>query len=487
MLRGKQGAFYNMLQEFSQFWERIDVICPRPVVSAATKNLPMNLSLFGNVFFHPSSQHLWRQPWWIERKGSELITQYHHDVMTVHEYPPFYNGIGAKWLHKKTNVPYVLEIHHIVGYPRSSSFSEWIGKVMSRFYLYRDTLPAARVRVVNQTVYRLLKALGVPAQKIAIVPSFYLDPTILKPSQKIEKRYDVVFCGRLVKNKGLIELIDALYELSRVTLLIIGDGTLKEQAERRVAKLGMQDRVTFMGWLPTLQDVTDTIQSGRLFVMNSLSEGGPRVALEAMACGMPIVSTAVGIMPDVIQNGINGILVSGDKSDLAAKIDYLLREPHLRLSMGEHAQSIVSQFEKGTLISQYTDFLKGVGQTAPVAYEEAATRAAATAGESKSFYLWLFRTIYRFFRSRLSKKGRAERAAALAMASAPKAVIAVAPVASMPLATPPVEDQHLSTMNAATVVPSVAVQPASPESTGIPSLVATLDDETAVSPSSSQS
>jgi glycosyltransferase involved in cell wall biosynthesis len=350
VLRGKKSAFWYTLQEFSKHWERIDVICPH-VPGAGERNV------FPNVYFHPSPRGLWFQPWWIFRKGRELVAAHGHDVMTAHEYPPFYNGIGAAWLSHKTGVPLVLEIHHVVGHPVAASITERMGLTMSRQHLPGAIRKAAATRTVNASTKDLLVSYGAPAEKISVVPSFYLDAALLQPAA-MAKEYDVVFCARLVANKGLAELLRAVASLPGVTLLVIGDGPEKSRGVRLAESLGIADRVRFAGWLPTQEDLVRMMQTAKVFVMCSKSEGGPRSALEAMACGMPLISTRVGVMPDVVRDGENALFITGTPEDIAAKIRTLLADDALRTRMGAEARKILDRFERTTLVKGYADFLK---------------------------------------------------------------------------------------------------------------------------------
>lgn len=353
--QGRKGAFWYTLEELSKHFQRVDVICPRAAGS--------DLHPFDNVHVHPSPRGLWYQPWWIARRGRELLAAHRHGVATVHEYPPFYNGLGARWLHFSTGVPYVLEVHHIVGHPRASSLAEWLGWWSSRWCLAMDARGAAAVRVVNTSVGDQLVRWGVPVAKVHVVPSFYLDRDALVPDPSIPKRYDIALCARLVANKGLEEVLEAVHSLSGVSLLIIGDGPERSRAERRVTRYDMRGRVTFLGWLPSREDVYRAIQSARVFVMNSRSEGGPRVVLEAMAVGMPVLATCVGVMPDVIAEGRNGFFTDGTPVDLAAKLRHLLQDGELRGRLGIEAQRILDRFERGAAVKIYADFLKGMGSS----------------------------------------------------------------------------------------------------------------------------
>jgi len=126
--------------------------------------------------------------------------------------------------------------------------------------------------------------------------------------------------------------------------------------------LGIADRVTFAGWLPENEDVYRAIQSAKAFVMNSSSEGGPRAALEAMALGIPVITTKVGVMPDVVYDGENGVFTTGKAHDLVEKIEAILQYPARRESMGLEARKILQKFERKKLIEQYAAFLQRVAE-----------------------------------------------------------------------------------------------------------------------------
>jgi glycosyltransferase involved in cell wall biosynthesis len=359
MLQGKQGAFWYTLEEFHKQWGRIDVICPRATFDIRHSTFETQV-FFGNVYFHPSPWPLWRQPQWIARKGKELVSLYKHSVMTVHEFPPFYNGIGARRLSKAMRIPYALEIHHIVGHPQPANLTERIGRALSRVYLGFDARTAAGVRTVSKSTAQQLIKWGVEREKVRVVPSFYLDKALLSGGGEASPRYDVVFCARLVANKGLPELIQAMKEIEGATLLVIGDGPERAKAEELARTLKIAHRTEFRGWLPTQEDVVSGIKSAKVFVMNSRSEGGPRVALEAMACGLPVVSTKVGVMPDVIEDGRNGIFTTGEPADLAQKLKLLLADDTLRARLGTSAASVLDQFERSRLIASYAHYLQSL-------------------------------------------------------------------------------------------------------------------------------
>lgn len=352
VLAGKRGPFWQTLDAMRAHWNRIDVICPRAGVTGEQK-------VFENVFFHPSPGSLWGQSDWIFRTGGQLHALEGHDVMTVHEYPPFYNGMGALKLHRRIGIPAVAEIHHIVGHPVPASFTERIGAFLSRWYLPRELRAFSAVRTVNAQVRDTLASWGVPADRIRVVPSFYLDASVLGPKPDAAKAYDLVFAARLVPNKGLLELLTAVSTLPGIRLLVVGDGPLLATAKDRAARLGILDRVTFAGWLETPAQLADAMRSGRAFVMNSSSEGGPRVLLEALACGIPVVSTRVGIAVDAVRDGQNGVFTDGSPTDLARGIQRILT-PSIAETALREAPEVLKRHERTAAIKAYAEFLKDI-------------------------------------------------------------------------------------------------------------------------------
>ena len=356
ILRPKtQSAFALMLEEFRHHFERIDILCPRGIVELREAR-----ALHGNVFIHASPSGRLGFPFFVRSTGEELYRLHHHDVFTVHDYPPFQNGIGARMLRSRIGIPGAMEMHHIVGWPAAASPTEWIGRHMTKFYIGSHARHFQGVRVVNETVKTQLAAWGVPEHLLHVVPSVYLDHTMIDAAGHEPKIYDLVFAARLVENKGLMRVINAVAEMPGVTLRVLGDGPLRRDAEAHVRTHGIADRVTFSGWVPDAVDFAKAVASGRVFVMNSTSEGNPRVAVEAMALGLPVLSTKVGIMPDILRDGVNGVFTDGSETDISAKAMTLLSDHGRIANMGTEARKVMTQFEKKAAIKAYADFLKSL-------------------------------------------------------------------------------------------------------------------------------
>ena len=358
LVRGKRGAFYNTLEEFHRYWERIDIILPK--IDGVSEK-----TLFDNVYVHCSSWPLLYYPAWFLKKGAELHQQHKFDLMTVHEFPPFYNGIGARLLAGEIKVPYVLEVHHIPGHPKAGSLKERLYKKSWQWFAKWNTAKAQAVRVVNQKeTPDFLKKAGVSPEKLVYIPSIYIDLEVFKVYQKASKIYDLVFCSRLEKNKGIFKLIEAVRLAKKqkpdIKLLIIGNGPERKNIESRIKNHGLNENVIFSGWLETARDVAMAYNSAKIFVNPSFNEGGPRVALEAMACGLPVVTTKVGLMHDLIYDGENGLFTDWDPAKMSEIILKLLNDSALQNKFSEAGQAIAQQFEKKAMIRNYAENLQKI-------------------------------------------------------------------------------------------------------------------------------
>lgn len=370
LAEGKRGAFYNTLEEFHKYWDRVDIICP-PIFNFQFKIFnffkPITHNLkpktyFGNVFVHPSPWPLAFQPFWILKKGKQIYKDHKFNLMTVHEYPPFYNGIGARWLWSKIKVPYVVEIMHVPGYPKAADLKEKIYKQAVKLFIKSDVKKAAKVRVINQKqIPELLTRAGVPAEKMIYLPAFYIDSEIFKPIN-VRKEYDIVFAARLEKNKGILELIQAIklakIKFPAIKLLIIGSGSLKNKLSRFVNENRLNGNVIFSGWLETAQDVARDYNSAKIFINPSLNEGGPRVILEAMACGLPVITTRVGLALDIIKDGENGLFTGWKPAEMAERIMCLLSDGELQKKFSQAGPGVASGFSKDIAIKNYAHQLQ---------------------------------------------------------------------------------------------------------------------------------
>ncbi len=117
---------------------------------------------------------------------------------------------------------------------------------------------------------------------------------------------------------------------------LVGEGPERERLERIVAELDLGDVVTFEGFVP---DAAGRFADAQFSVLPSHNEGLPNAVLESMAYGVPVIATAVAGVPELIDDDVDGLLVTpGDSKALAAAIERLTADPTLRVRLGAAAR-----------------------------------------------------------------------------------------------------------------------------------------------------
>lgn len=354
---GEKGPFHALQREFSRWFERIDVLVPAARKPVTTR------CLFEVVHFHPVEAARTRRAGRIAELGEELIAEHHAKLIVSHDYGLFANGVAAARIAARTGIPYLSELHHIPGYPIAESLRERIERRLARAYVGYARERALAFRVVNrQQMPELLLRWGVAPEKIAVIPSLYIDQRIFRVSeQPVEPRFDLCFVGRMVENKGLLRLVDAftaLHERGRAcSLLLVGRGPLQKTVAARLERRGLAAHVTWKEWVAEPLDLAQLYRESRVVVCASTCEGGPRFTVEAMACGTPVVSTPVGVMPDLLADGQAGLLVGFDVASLAEGLERCLEDEARRRRLGAEAALRALPFEYQRSIHFYASEL----------------------------------------------------------------------------------------------------------------------------------
>ncbi len=168
-----------------------------------------------------------------------------------------------------------------------------------------------------------------------------------QPNEKIK----IVSIARLTEKKGLEYGIKAVAHLKKINpnieYLIVGDGPLRPQLKQLVIDLDVRDCVKLMGWQEQ-QEVVKTLKNSTIFMAPSITasngdkEGIPVVLMEAMAMGMPVISTNHSGIPELVENGRSGFLVpEKDVDALFKKLKYVIEHPHMWSDMGRHGRKKV--------------------------------------------------------------------------------------------------------------------------------------------------
>jgi glycosyltransferase involved in cell wall biosynthesis len=154
----------------------------------------------------------------------------------------------------------------------------------------------------------------------------------------IKRPHDVLVTFRKLRDRG----VDA-------SLCLVGDGPNRDAIERHAHELGIARHCLYLGYQ---DDVARWYALLDAFLLTSANEGTPVTAIEALAAGKPVVSTAVGGVPDVVRDGVDGFLApAGDTDALAERLERLARDPELRARMGAAGRErVLEQYAVGRLV-----------------------------------------------------------------------------------------------------------------------------------------
>lgn len=235
---------------------------------------------------------------------------------------------------RAVRLPVVLHLH-ASNYPDFFDALPGAAKQTVR-WMFRS---AASVVVLGETwrAY-VLGTLRVPPGRVTVLPN--AAPAGPAAPDGAGSRPEVLFLGRLGERKGTPELLVALADpgLRHVHTTLAGDGPVAEY-RRRAAALGLADRTRFPGWVD-VATAGDLLAHAAVLVLPSHAEGSPMAVIEAFAHGVPVVTTPVGGVPELVTDGVNGLLVPpGDPDALAAALVRLLTDEPLRALLAAGARA----------------------------------------------------------------------------------------------------------------------------------------------------
>ena len=206
----------------------------------------------------------------------------------------------------------------------------------------------AALIAVSEEEVREARRLGYAKERVFLVRNGVAPEGAAPAAVREAGTLRVGFFGRLTRQKGpdlLLEAVpDIVAHLPHVRFAFYGDGEQAEPLRRRAAELQLEGVVSFRGLCPQ-GEAQARMRETDVVVLPSRWEGCPYVALEAFAAGVPLVAAAVGGVPDLVQSGVNGVLVPPDDSEaLCDALLGLLREPQRRARLVEHGRETARAF-----------------------------------------------------------------------------------------------------------------------------------------------
>lgn len=265
-----------------------------------------------------------------------------------------------------THIPVILTVQNFMSKVLKDQRWGWIKQLMVRL-LFPS---ASRVATVSKGVADdLVKNFKVSLSHICIIPN----PIDIKKIKKLSSEelhhpwFDnqvpvIVSAGRLNRQKGFPLLLKAFARLQKeipLRLIILGEGEERPTLESLISKLQLNPWVQLPGFI---KNPYPYIKNSSIYVMTSLYEGFPVAMLEAMACGIPIVSTDCPSGPDeIITDGFNGLLVPvSNESELCSAISKILKDKAFGKRLSEKASLDIEKYSINQIVGKYEELMDTV-------------------------------------------------------------------------------------------------------------------------------
>jgi glycosyltransferase involved in cell wall biosynthesis len=238
---------------------------------------------------------------------------------------------------------------------------EPMGRLVQRFAFKHGVIPIAVAEEVARSVERLYGIQPCRVISNCIPTDCYASPRTPRGVWRAKEGFgseDILFVcvARFVPQKNHMLLLKAFAEGPATNphahLVLVGEGALREQLEQQAKNLGLAGQVHFLG---LRSDIPEVLGAMDVFVLSSDYEGSPLSVIEAMASGLPIVSTDVGGVPDLFNSGKEGFIVwPRDVQGLSESMTFLLGNREARQSMGmAGARRARENFDVSTMVQAY--------------------------------------------------------------------------------------------------------------------------------------
>lgn len=219
----------------------------------------------------------------------------------------------------------------------------FFGKLVERLALMMPD----RIIAVSRSTASSLERLGADKSRIFIVPNG-IPIKAIEAVPASPEQYDVAFAGRLIRDKHVDVLLRACSLASAempLKVVIIGDGPERSSLEALASALKMEGRVAFTGHVDD-ETLLSLIKSSRIFALPSTREGFSIITLEALACGVPVITVDDGknAARELIEDGVNGMVVGLSEEEIGKAIIGALKDETFRL-MASRCQASVAQYD----------------------------------------------------------------------------------------------------------------------------------------------
>lgn len=293
-------------------------------------------------------------------KGFKLIYRWRPDIIHAHFAVPA--GASAWALSILTGIPYILTAHLgdvPGGAPeKTARWFRWVFPLTPMIWKR-----AMRINAVSSFTRQLI--LNNYPVEVAVIPNG-VDLDALQPGPlRVHELPTIVFAGRFMEQKNPLQIVRSLASIQDIPwqCILIGDGPLRPEIEEEIARHGLTQRIHLKGWL-TPQEVLEYFRHSDILFMPSRTEGLPVTGVQGLAMGLAVVASDIGGFKDVVEPGVNGMLIPPDQpSGFAQALRSLLTTPGQLLAFRHASRAMAERFELSRVIPAYEQMLVEACQT----------------------------------------------------------------------------------------------------------------------------
>ena len=285
-----------------------------------------------------------------------------YDVIDCNQFPylPCFSGKIASIIKRKPLVITWLEVWDTYWRSYLGTIGGSVGRMIERLTM---RLPDGIVAISQKTRIDLIKRGKVRSERIDVIP-VGIDLERIAKIAPARESTDVLFAGRLIHEKRVDLLLNAIAvakkEIPTITCAIIGDGPERGLLEDLAVKLGVEENVSFTGFVD--QDgLTAYMKASKVFVLPSIREGFGLVIVEANACGLPVISIRhdMSAVRELVEDGVNGFLVNDISSrEIAEAITKLVTDEALRERLAENGFAMAKKYGWSDISTKIIDTYK---------------------------------------------------------------------------------------------------------------------------------
>lgn len=271
--------------------------------------------------------------------------------------------LAAGW-HRR---PLVLTVHTSVRHTLvGGGLRGWVLKGVGGWWEAVGERRADAVIALTPRLAGLLAGVGVPERRVHVIPSGVSDGLFDGAGRAAPKdlppRPRVLFLGRLHNQKGVDVLVRALVAMPGVHLVVAGDGPERRALHRLVERLGLTDRVRFLGFVPRTE-VPGLLASADVLALPSRYEEMGTAVLEGFRAGVPVVAADTGGVSSMVSDGVTGLLVPpGQPAALGAALQRVLRDQALARRLVTQGRQRSRDYSWETLADRVLDVYRQVLQ-----------------------------------------------------------------------------------------------------------------------------